>query len=273
MAWIYFQESVESRSPSNRGLFQSPIVKKSGSLKRSYFQKCKRNNSQLPRSGMMCKRSKGKISPKLKSCTAGFPAKISALRVLVAVWKESEAVFFSRSFGFVKKSNRNSFSWKTSQRSDRGEPKQSAKNWPKSGMIVGGRLFPLPNSELHTKGKGGFYLPTPTASDAGVGEVVGAKNRFFKTNSGNIRKLSPSGGDFCLKLPIWVLFFPTPTAGDTGHRLRTYAQGGSALSYRVGGKLNPEWVEWLMGYPKGWTELRGLGMRWCRYKLEKPSSV
>ena len=23
-----------------------------------------------------------------------------------------------------------------------------------------------------------------------------------------------------------------------------------------GGSLNPEWVEWLMGYPKGWTDLK-----------------
>jgi hypothetical protein len=27
-----------------------------------------------------------------------------------------------------------------------------------------------------------------------------------------------------------------------------------------GGPLNPEWVEWLMGWPIGWTDLRPLGM-------------
>jgi len=25
----------------------------------------------------------------------------------------------------------------------------------------------------------------------------------------------------------------------------------------VGGKLNPLWVEWLMGFPPGWTDLQG----------------
>ncbi|MDK2600241.1 hypothetical protein QO179_20065 [Bacillus stercoris] len=25
---------------------------------------------------------------------------------------------------------------------------------------------------------------------------------------------------------------------------------------RVGGQLNPTWVEWLMGFPTGWTELK-----------------
>jgi hypothetical protein len=27
-----------------------------------------------------------------------------------------------------------------------------------------------------------------------------------------------------------------------------------------GGQLNPEWVEWLMGWPIGWTELKPLEM-------------
>jgi DNA (cytosine-5)-methyltransferase 1 len=27
-----------------------------------------------------------------------------------------------------------------------------------------------------------------------------------------------------------------------------------------GGKLNPDWVEWLMGWPIGWTDLRPLAM-------------
>jgi hypothetical protein len=27
-----------------------------------------------------------------------------------------------------------------------------------------------------------------------------------------------------------------------------------------GGKLNPEWVEWLMGWPLGWTDLKPLEM-------------
>ena len=26
----------------------------------------------------------------------------------------------------------------------------------------------------------------------------------------------------------------------------------------TGGKLNPDWVEWLMGWPIGWTELKPL---------------
>lgn len=49
--------------------------------------------------------------------------------------------------------------------------------------------------------------------------------------------------------------FTTPTAGDTGFHRTKYAQGGKPLSGQVGGKLNPMWVEWLMGFPLGWTDL------------------
>lgn len=38
-----------------------------------------------------------------------------------------------------------------------------------------------------------------------------------------------------------------------------------------GGPLNPEWVEWLMGWPIGWTDLRPLGMgrfqRWLKMHM------
>ena len=32
------------------------------------------------------------------------------------------------------------------------------------------------------------------------------------------------------------------------------------LNDQIGGQLNPTWVEWLMGWPLGWTDLKPLGM-------------
>jgi len=32
------------------------------------------------------------------------------------------------------------------------------------------------------------------------------------------------------------------------------------LADQVGGKLNPQWVEWIMGWPLGWTDLKPLAM-------------
>jgi hypothetical protein len=40
------------------------------------------------------------------------------------------------------------------------------------------------------------------------------------------------------------------------------------LSETLGGQLNPTWVEWLMGWPIGWTDLKPLEMdkfqQWLR---------
>ena len=82
--------------------------------------------------------------------------------------------------------------------------------------------------------------------------------------------------------------WPTPVASDTGQRKAPYAQGGTPLSLaaanwptptsslgskasqethdrnsrplseQVGGLLNADWVELLMGWPKGWTDLKPL---------------
>ena len=54
------------------------------------------------------------------------------------------------------------------------------------------------------------------------------------------------------------LMFATPCARDyrTGQRKR-YDNPGRAnnLNDQIGGQLNPTWVEWLMGFPIGWTDL------------------
>jgi DNA (cytosine-5)-methyltransferase 1 len=61
--------------------------------------------------------------------------------------------------------------------------------------------------------------------------------------------------------------WPTITAngmGSTGHRklLDKHVSSGQItpdeklqMSAGNGGRLNPMWVEWLMGFPLGWTDL------------------
>lgn len=58
------------------------------------------------------------------------------------------------------------------------------------------------------------------------------------------------------------LSLPTPTKNDaknTGSpgRMRRHS---IPLDGQARGPLNPEWVEWLMGWPLGWTDLKPLGM-------------
>jgi hypothetical protein len=50
--------------------------------------------------------------------------------------------------------------------------------------------------------------------------------------------------------------FPPPTSRDwkSGKTLKDYGNS-RPLSEAVSGQLNPTWVEWLMGFPLGWTDL------------------
>ena len=55
-----------------------------------------------------------------------------------------------------------------------------------------------------------------------------------------------------------VKMLPTPTARDwrSGKAsAATHAKNARPLSEKIGGQLNPTFVEWLMNYPKDWTSL------------------
>ena len=89
----------------------------------------------------------------------------------------------------------------------------------------------------------GSLLPTPTASSYGTNQGGGM---------GRTGKVRPSLQTMARK-NLW----PTPTAHnakETNARSET-TRNTPTLAAQVGGKLNPTWVEWLMGWPLGWTDL------------------
>ena len=91
--------------------------------------------------------------------------------------------------------------------------------------------------------------PTPTARDGTSGPGTSPKRE---------------GG---LNLRTAVSLWPTPAARDGTQRGYTPActtkrqeaghsvQLPERLSLEERGPLNPTWVEWLMGFPTGWTDL------------------
>jgi DNA (cytosine-5)-methyltransferase 1 len=68
-------------------------------------------------------------------------------------------------------------------------------------------------------------------------------------------------------LPAFAKKWPTPSASDNRDRgnlsspaiKRRLEKGKQAMLSMVvsetSGQLNPTWVEWLMGFPLGWTDL------------------
>ena len=59
-----------------------------------------------------------------------------------------------------------------------------------------------------------------------------------------------------------VAMLPTPHARDwrsgkgKTQEERGRSPGSASLPETQGGSLNPQWVEWLMGFPPGWTDLK-----------------
>ena len=80
------------------------------------------------------------------------------------------------------------------------------------------------------------------------------------------RRVSPGGSTHAMNLADAVRKWPTPQANDAKNpyaRVREHSQAtmlGEAVlkadPTTGGGKLNPTWVEWLMGFPLGWTDLK-----------------
>jgi hypothetical protein len=93
---------------------------------------------------------------------------------------------------------------------------------------------------------------TPTANDrkrAGPVEIADYQNPKPKTTSQRLRVQA-------VVREMWA----TPTVCGNYNRKGASATSGDGLATQVGGALNPEFVEWLMSVPIGWTDSKPLEM-------------
>lgn len=157
-----------------------------------------------------------------------------------------------------------SSSWKTLQQSLFEDCQQSLEALPKSGMTVNGRLYQLHNAErptCETDGLESRILPTPTASDSGPAAILNENTNIVFTSKGTPRKVSNNGVNGSLGLARTVMLLPTPSANEHKYRLKGNSQASRCLEAqaRRTGKdfqLNPLFVEEMMGFPIGWTDLK-----------------
>jgi hypothetical protein len=163
---------------------------------------------------------------------------------------------------------------------------------PKWGTMRNGECSERTTPVLPTSGKGSGFWPTPVAHDDGKtpeahmrmkanmsgGErhkptsltvmVKGVERGLWPTprstdgsHGGRVTpRKSRNGGN--LIEAVSKEMFPTPTVNDSKNNgAPSQAKRNSPnLNSVIGGSLNPTWVEWLMGWPLGWTDLRPLEM-------------
>jgi hypothetical protein len=171
----------------------------------------------------------------------GFRAKTSVQQDEATAWTENAAECGITWRGWLAKFDPHSSSWKTPQCSLLGEELESLQTLPRWGMTRNGLLWEQPMLEPITRGTESGYWPTPIASDS-------------RGSSGQPRPGKQ------VQLVDAVKKYPTPTRRD--YKSGTGAQDrpghSPPLSSVIGGTLNPMWVEWLMGWPLGWTDLKPL---------------
>ena len=189
-------------------------------------------------------------------------------------------------------------SLRTPQRSLLGDSTESLVTLPPRGMMQGGAVWELPMWGPDTSARDAGYWPTPVANDdnrspqahmrmktnmkggarykctslqvmaKGVDQGYwptpnvpnGGRTVHHATLTGNT--FTHKGKKVQLGLEQAVKMLVTPIARDwkdTGIvESRVGRKKGRLLGEQVGGSLNPNWVEWLMGWPVDWTSLERL---------------
>src|SRR5690606_30018132 len=184
-------------------------------------------------------------------------------------------------------------SWRTSQRCLLEGWASYSETWPRAGMMRSGIAFRRQPLAPITSVIEFSSLPTPTATPYGSNKspTSGAAVRpslhsMARTGLWSTPKASDSTRGFSRselrrKSPSLAALahIPTPTVNDSrsGRNATAKRRPGARLSpgmtlvdyvtlypnsdqpsrgterWEVSGQLNPTWVEWLMGFPLGWT--------------------
>ena len=136
--------------------------------------------------------------------------------------------------------------------------------WKEKATPQGRLLFQLVPLTLHTDEIESGLLHTPTAK---ANQMAPSMNSgWWRTPSASEgetealqrgEKKRISGHRIQMRLSDQVKMWPTPTAHNAKETAAPseYERNTPTLAAQAGGSLNPAWVEWLMGFPVGHTDL------------------
>jgi len=188
-----------------------------------------------------------------------------------------------------------------SQQSFLQDSSTSWPTWPRWGFLQDGAVYAHPMSERTTGATGGGYWQTPVADDAvertngkinSRGEPkLSAQVKMLPTPrscSAMFARITPQSahapGRFRnLETIVGRSLWPTPCStmskGSSPNALtrrdgqdRSNDRLDHAVMASDGGSLNPTWVEWLMGFPLGFTASRHWVTPRSRSRRPQPSA-
>lgn len=221
----------------------------------------------------------------LMSFAAGFRAKTSAQPEKAQALTVSEAECGRTWPASLAKYDPDTSSWRTAQYSLLGGLDEFSETWPKWGLMRSGECWERPTLAPLTSASGSGLWPTPVADDAANrangkwnsrGEPKLSAQVLYPTPCANSHTGAGHGpnktGAPNLQTVVAQRTYPTATA--TAHKgwspNHNRANTDDRLDYTVEReafspgqqippmRLNPDWVEWLMGWPIGHTVLKPL---------------
>jgi len=205
------------------------------------------------------------------SSAAGSPARTSAPPARGQASQASGLGFGGRWHELSVKFDLATSSWKTHLCLWAEDLPWSSVTLPRWGMMLDGVCWELTTQGPPTAAREFGYWPTPRTTDpdrGGRGDLIqavsGNPNSHYKmlaTPTATANQLCPS----MQKHPGCRAMWPTPAATDHKGSSRPGQRRGQLTdpnmgAIKDGGQLNPTWVEWLMGFPLGWTDLKPLAM-------------
>ena len=228
---------------------------------------------------------------------AGFPAKTSAQRGGGLALTESAAECGEKWHASFTKYSPDTSSWKTHQCSLLGDLDEFLETWPQWGLMRDGECWEQQTLVRPINETASGLWPTPTASMMPCEGTQRIMRKKWLAGELSLEEASAVAGRDVRKAQGKVPIWPTPQsrdyrsgdAIDSPRTQRKMAAGWSSnlndvvkwstptvqdsknngaksqmernslpLNAQVGGSLNPTWVEWLMGWPLGWTDLKPL---------------
>ena len=126
--------------------------------------------------------------------------------------------------------------------------------WKVSATPSGRSVYRLVPSMPRTNGNGSGLWPTPASNKLTLSGELHNKDGAPWDGIGKPHS-SITGKPVTTALTDAVKMWPTPHASCSTGAGSQGRDGGENLQTKVGGSLNPQWVEWLMGYPDNWTKV------------------
>ena len=219
----------------------------------------------------------------LTSSAAASPARTSASAEKDSDSPGSDPDFGANTPGSFAWFDPATSSWRTFQRCFLEGWASFSGTWPRAGMTRSGIAFRLSPLAPRTSATESFLWPTPAAKEPGINpERIVDKDGNTPTHP-NQRLYDRHTGRLVQDgLTQAVGLWPTPNVPNGGRAVPDDAEWSTLrCAYRADGKkiqvglnsavkkvegrgqLNPTWVEWLMGFPPGWTDLADSGTPSC----------